>query len=400
MLALGVAFARSGNPVETTLRAFVVRLASPAVAAPDATAALGRIVTARARTRGTHLRSLTRTVVVGVPVLGALALLLGSADPVFEHYLERPLTIAPDSLPRHLLSFTGGALMGAALLVSGVRTVDTTAAERRVGSPWSLGTTWTAVMAAVATLMVAFVLVQVSVALVGEEAVRRTSGLTFAEYARSGFWQLLAAAIIAGSVIVAAWCAGARVRSSRERTVFLVAALTLIVCVLIVLASAFRRLALYEHAFGFTWPRLIGHTTVIVLGFLLVCGVVVIVTGRATWLPAAVVGIGVITALGLTAFDPEAFIAERNVARFLATGSIDTSELEHLSADALPPVLEALERTSDACDRSALIEISEAIALKMPPDTGWSSWNLARSRAARSLEEARPLTTSAANCRQ
>ena len=324
---------------------------------------------------------------VGVPVLGALALLLGSADPVFEHYLERPLTIAPDSLPRHLLSFTGGALMGAALLVSGVRTVDTTAAERRVGSPWSLGTTWTAVMAAVATLMVAFVLVQVSVALVGEEAVRRTSGLTFAEYARSGFWQLLAAAIIAGSVIVAAWCAGARVRSLRERTVFLVAALTLIVCVLIVLASAFRRLALYEQAFGFTWPRLIGHTTVIVLGFLLVCGVVAIVTGRATWLPAAVVGIGVITALGLTTFDPEAFIAERNVARFLATGSIDTSELEHLSADALPPVLAALERTSDAYERRALIEITESIALEMPADTGWSSWNLARSRAERALED-------------
>jgi hypothetical protein len=50
-------------------------------------------------------------------------------------------------------------------------------------------------------------------------------------------------------------------------------------------------------------------------------------------------------------------------------------------ADALPPVLDALHDTSDPCEREALDEIAGSIARDMPADTGWSSWNLARSRA-------------------
>lgn len=189
-------------------------------------------------------------------------------------------------------------------------------------------------------------------------------------------------------MIVAAWCAGVRTRPARERTVFIVAALVLIAAVLVVLASAFRRLSLYEQAFGFTWPRLLGHTTVIVLGVLLACGIVAVITGRARWLPSAAVAMAVITALGLTTLDPEAFIAERNIHRLRAIGSIDVSELAHLSADALPTVLAALESTTDPCERRALTAIAASIAGSMPADTGWSSWNLARSRARRALADA------------
>ena len=39
--------------------------------------------------------------------------------------------------------------------------------------------------------------------------------------------------------------------------------------VLVVLVSAFRRLELYEEAYGFTWPRLLGHLAVLILAALL-----------------------------------------------------------------------------------------------------------------------------------
>ena len=43
-------------------------------------------------------------------------------------------------------------------------------------------------------LFLAFVIVQLAVLFGGHDRVLRTTGLTYAEYARSGFWQLLAVA--------------------------------------------------------------------------------------------------------------------------------------------------------------------------------------------------------------
>ena len=76
-----------------------------------------------------------------------------------------------------------------------------------------------------------------------------TAGLTYAEYARSGFAQLLAVAALTFAVIAAArrWAAAAAA-----------AALLAALCVLtlVVLASALKRLGLYEETYGFTRLRL------------------------------------------------------------------------------------------------------------------------------------------------
>jgi hypothetical protein len=72
--------------------------------------------------------------------------------------------------------------------------------------------------------------------------------------------------------------------------------------------------------------------------------------------------------------NPERFVAEHNVARWVETGRIDASYLGSLSADAVPPLVELPEPM-----RSCVLA---AIAAQLPaPDDDWRSANLARATA-------------------
>jgi hypothetical protein len=169
----------------------------------------------------------------------------------------------------------------------------------------------------------------------------------------------------------------------------MILSITLIGLVFVVLVSAFRRLTLYEEAFGFTWPRLLGHLAVLVLGALLACAIVAVVIGRSSWLPSAVVVIAVVATLGLNAMDPERFVAERNLGRAASGASLDAEELASLSADAIPAIITALpvlppeqrapleERL--ACTRDGLAADAER---------GWPASNASRARALELLRAA------------
>ena len=114
---------------------------------------------------------------------------------------------------------------------------------------------WMLPLGALVALFVAFVGVQVTVLFGGRDHVLRTTGLTYAEYARSGYWQLLATAVLTLAVIAAALrLADTPRRSHRVILRALLAALCGLTLVL--LASALHRLDLYESAFGLTRLRL------------------------------------------------------------------------------------------------------------------------------------------------
>ena len=104
-------------------------------------------------------------------------------------------------------------------------------------------------------------------------------GCTYAEYARSGFAQLMVVAALTLAVIAAA---GRWARDGGSLLRVLLAALCLLT--LVVLASALKRLGLYEEAYGFTRLRFAAHAILLWLGALFV---LVLVARGAHWLPRA-----------------------------------------------------------------------------------------------------------------
>jgi len=289
-----------------------------------------------------------------VVVFGAL---FASADAAFADLLGRLVPTMPDdvAVARLLVGAFATALVGAGVLTR-LRPVGLPSLPP---APVRARAEWAVPLVALDTLYAAFVAVQLTVLFGGREHVLRTGGLTYAEYARQGFFQLVAVVALTlalmGFVVVRVSFADARERLDARATLLRLCGLALVV-----LASAWRRLALYESVYGLTRLRLLVHAAIVGLGLLLAVVVAALVTWRGGWLPRACAAVAAVTLLGLNLANPDALIAHRAV----SSGRVDAPYLAGLSADAAP----------------ALAPLG--ICVRAPRDHSWLAWNLARSRAA------------------
>ena len=245
--------------------------------------------------------------------------------------------------------------------------------ELRLGRRRHLGRTeWITALVMLDVLFAAFVAVQVTVLFGGRGHVLATSGLTYAQYARSGFFELLAVAALTLTVL-AIMSRYANRTANRDEVVMRVLGGILIVFTLVILASALKRLSLYEEVYGFTRLRLVVHASL--LWFVGVFGVVAIggVARSARWLPRTMLGLTALLLACLSLLRPDSFVAQRNVDRFEQTGKIDISYLRNLSADAVP----ALARLPEPERSCALVELRADLAHK---ESRWS-FNTARDTA-------------------
>jgi len=201
--------------------------------------------------------------------------------------------------------------------------------------------------------------------------VLRTAGLTYAEYARSGFWQLLVVTVLTlGVIAVAARIAARETFADRLWLRGLLGGLAALT--LVIVASAMSRMWAYEQAYGFTRLRLLVSACELWLGVLFVLVLVAGVTLKAPWLPRAVVATGLLVLVGLAALNPDRFIAERNIAR---AAPLDIAYLSGLSADAVP-VLDRLPEPLRSCTLRHIVRAGE----ERGADSWWQ-WNLARWQA-------------------
>jgi hypothetical protein len=221
-------------------------------------------------------------------------------------------------------------------------------------------------------LFAAFVIVQVAVLFGGRSHVLDTAGLTYAQYARQGFFQLVAVAVLTLGVVAASirW---ARTEHRADRLVLKVLLGVLCVLTLIVLLSALRRLTLYESAFGFTRLRISVQATILWLGGIFLLVMLAGAMWRGRWLTRAAVVFTGIALLVFSLLDPDALIASKNVERFERTGQIDLSYLSVLSPDAVP----ALARLPLPLARCALSSHADLLQ----DDESALAYNLGRGRA-------------------
>ncbi len=253
-----------------------------------------------------------------------------------------------------------GAVLLAALAPVGARTT------RRAEGRWSAE--WLVALGLLNALFATFLAVQVRVLFGGAGYVQDTAGVTYAQYAREGFYQLLVVAFLVLAVVAVAGRHRGERSGQRPTPVELLLGV-LCALTLVVLSSALRRLGLLEDTYGFTLTRLFGHAGTLWVGAVLLGVMVAGAARRTDLLPRAIV---TATAAGLLAFsvaDPERLVASENVTRFERTGKIDARYLRTLGADATP-ALERLPREQRARAQP-----------ESPPADGIFAYNLARARA-------------------
>lgn len=178
--------------------------------------------------------------------------------------------------------------------------------------------------------------------LFGGESQVLSQGLTYAEYARKGFFELLWVAFLSYLIISVAESLIVK-KENKHLLFFKVLSSILIFQVLVILVSAFVRLSLYEDAYGFSTIRLYSHSLMIWVGVVLVLlAYYIIRNGKPEKFALKVFYSVVFLLLSMNLLNPDAFIAKRNMERYRETGKIDVMYLTTLSYDALPYTISLL----------------------------------------------------------
>lgn len=329
------------------------------------------------RARG--LAPVLRGLALSVPVLSVFAVLLSSADVVFARKLGSVLSSAFSfgaAQSAFTIALSGVFLAGLgarALRTIPAKTVGDSIAPRfRLGFGESL-----TLLLSVSALFAAFVVIQGEY-LFGGPSRLASLGLGYAQYARHGFFELQAVTVLSLSLVLAL----GRVASHSGRTeagVFNAACTALVLLVFAIVASAQKRLGLYEDTFGYTELRLYSHAFIFLVAAVLGARVITF-WWRPTVFSPAVIGLGALSLALLNVLNPDAFIARHDLRR----DDPDLPYLNSLSDDVVPALHDA------AALPGADPRISRWLAARAErsTDESWPALHLSRLRARRLLASA------------
>ncbi len=296
-----------------------------------------------------------RGLLLALPVLFVFTVLLAMADTIFANTVETAFSL---NIVARLFNWAGHGvliLLAAWLLTGGLAygvmrrygRDDQSRVEaglQQIPRYFSLGYIETiTLLTAVNLLFLVFVIIQ-STYLFGGVAFMQVENFSYAEYARRGFFELLLVVILSISLILGLnWLT--RRESKRQIKLFNALSTLLIGLVLVMLASAFRRMMLYETQFGYTELRLLVYVFMLWLSPLLLWFVVTLWRRTDRFAVGALVAaLGFLVTLNL--LNPDAFIARQNLARYVVSGDLDAVYLASLSEDATPYLLAALLLTA------------------------------------------------------
>ena len=338
--------------------------------------------------------AIVRGLLIALPVVALFALLLSAADPIFSDWLAKVLNI--EKLPQYLFRLfyiivIGGFLVG---LYLHAILPNKTEARPNPNQAWMkpfLGWTETGIiLGAVNLLFLSFVFIQFRYFFGGAANISET-GYTYSEYARKGFGELVAVAVISlGLYLILATIS--KRESKGAGTGFSFLSILLMANVMVMLASSLQRLLLYEDAYGFSQLRTYTHVFIFCLAALILVAIILELFGKrghfGLALLVTVIGFGATLAV----MNVNGFIAEKNVTRAVEGKELDVPHLVSLSSDAVPVLV---ERFSDPATPAAVKEdLGYALSCRSalmedPSDKPWQQFNLGTSRAWNLLQENR-----------
>lgn len=335
-------------------------------------------------TRNPRAPGVVRGILLALPVLLIFGMLFAAADAGFSQYLSAITgVISPGTLQHLLLVLIFGwlatSLLGIACRAAPANTaLPASAAALRVGA-----TETHVVLALVSALFIAFVLLQLGYLFGGTDVIVNTSGLTIADHARRGFFELVVV-----SLLTLAFLFGVSLTDCEPRILRRYGSV-LIACVFVILVSALQRLFLYTDAFGMTIDRFSALAAMVWIVFNLLTFSATVLRGDVRGFASgiAISAVGCLLLLGLV--NPAGMVTRINLERSIERDlPLDANYLFSLGADAIPLVLERF----DELQPDAQCSFANDIANRYPgagaaSSEDWRYWNVARTFARSAIRE-------------
>ena len=341
--------------------------------------------------------SIFRGFLLAIPVLFIFIALFSSADLIFN--LRINLLIANLKIEKLLeYIFRGVYILLIANFMAGLfihapvksQRKDLVGIDKPVIAPFLGSIEASIVLGSVLLLFLSFIGIQFQYFFFGKNDISLT-GFTYSEYARRGFGELIAAAIFSLLLLLSLNAITHRTNNKQKKfsSFFNIG---IVGSVLIILASSFQRLVLYESAYGYSQLRTYSHVFMIWLGILLIAVAVMEIVNR----PRAFGNIAFMVLIGFSAslnlLNVDAFIVRQNIGRTTLGKKLDVSYLTSLTNDSVPIIVEAYlstnvsEKTRDGIGAAlACFQIqADADKAKKP---AWQEFHLSDWKAARELDK-------------
>lgn len=280
-----------------------------------------------------------RALLLTAPLVLVFVLLLSRADPVFASIFRLPALDA-EVLASHVILvgafawWSAGFVRGALLGVS-----QRPALPERLPVRLGLAEVTTA-LGSVIALFAIFIALQLRWLFGGADVVLATTGLTVAEYARRGFFELVAVAVLVLPLILVS---RALIEDERVIRRHRQLSLTLIVLLGAIMVSALLRMQLYVGYFGLTSDRLYATALMAWLAMVMLAMARTVFRGWGRPFAAMTVLSGFATLFTLSIVNPDQLVARVNLGRTSAAQSVDYAYLARLPGDAMPTVVNALK---------------------------------------------------------
>ncbi len=347
--------------------------------------------------------AVVRGLLLTVPIVVLFGLLLASADAIFGDLLTESMSwLVPDNMDSLIMqgvvvgffTWVGVMLFKVLLLGQHENPFQEVLLEKRKVMGFRLTMIETSmVLGSVDVLFLVFVLIQAKY-LFGGEANITVQGYTYSEYARRGFFELLAVSAMTMALVVALDFYTFRL-PTQER-LFQGLTFGMVALTVVMLVAAFTRLNLYEDVYGFTRLRVMTQVFMVWLAVLFAVLVADLLyrNKKIFWTGCLVTAVGFVLTLNLMNMD--GFIASRNIARFEETGKLDVLYLTTLSDDAIPTVAQLLEK-EDALGEQKYQALLAGLGPRLyfldqdRQERGWLGYHFSKDRAWKALDRYREI---------
>jgi len=334
-------------------------------------------------------RAMFKGLLITVPLIIIFGILFSASDARFEDMINHLLDWGWDNetVIQYTLAFIICSWIAAAVLRGTVLKQGLSLKEEPLTPPvsWTLGSIEIVmILGALNILFLSFIAVQFTYFFGGDALVQSIQGPTYADYARRGFFQLvMVAALVITLLLLTHWLQS---YTQLEKRLYQILAAMMVVMTMIIEASAAHRMYLYTREYGLTESRFYTSVFMLWLFVLLIWFSLTVLREKRTRFSFGAILTGIIFIAILHFINPEARIAQVNLARLQDGQRFDASYVSTLSADIVPTLVTVLPKLpkKHRCDLWRQLRQSHSST------DNWRNFNFARAQARELLLSSSP----------
>ncbi len=205
-------------------------------------------------------------------------------------------------------------------------------------------------------LFIFFVTVQLRYLFGGANLIELDPNLTYATYARQGFFELVfVATLVLPMLLVMDWI----IAPSASKRIFRIFCILLLALLMVVMLSALQRMQLYQAEYGQTELRFYVVAFIAWLAVICFWFAASVLRGRAQRFSLGVVLVSIATVVVLNLLNPDQIILRINIHRVADGKNFDVSYANTLSLDAVPELMRSKGQLASYDARSLALDFAE-----------------------------------------